>query len=169
MAKIDETILKKSAVLSPDGLFRYSLARWWTGEDMIPEHHVTWIMLNPSTADDEIDDPTIRRCMAYSIAWGYQGMTVGNLYAYRTPDPHALFKAQYPIGEDNDRWLGILGASAHMIVCAWGVHAQQYRSEQVRKFLQQFGATYALKLTKDGFPSHQLYLKGDLVPQPWIG
>ncbi len=152
----------KMARLSPCGTYRYSLNRRWD----IGRPRVGWIMLNPSTADAEVDDPTIRRCMGFARSWGYGGIVVRNLYALRATDPRELRKHSDPIGPDN---LLDECASDPLTIAAWGAHgAWRDRGNSVRSLLNRIGIPlYHLGLTKDGHPRHPLYLKADLQPTLW--
>ena len=89
--------MKKHAVISHDDKYRYQLSRIWDEEKPM----VLFIMLNPSTADADVDDPTIRRVVNFAKSWGYGGVFVGNLYAFRSTDPKVLRYIDDPIGEEN--------------------------------------------------------------------
>lgn len=109
-----------TAALSDDGLYRYELTRRWAPDDS--RGGVVWIMANPSTADADIDDPTIRRCIAFSKAWDYRALTVVNLYAWRATKPADLNTVADPVGpaniEHTRRALGV--EPDGLIVAAWG-------------------------------------------------
>lgn len=150
-----------AAEISPCGQYRYALGRRWGDGGT-----VAFVMLNPSTADATMDDPTIRRCMGFAKAWGYGGLVVANLYAYRATKPADLWKAANPIGPNNDEHLARVAAGCDQIVAAWGVNARPDRIAEVLA-LPGMDRLTALALTKDGQPRHPLYLRGDLVPQPW--
>lgn len=164
--------MKRSAALSRCGTYRYRLDREWDQDG----GRVAFIMLNPSTADANIDDPTIRRCIAFAKSWGYGGLVVGNLWAYRATDPKDLkrvlkewdggVKAR---GPENYYYLQEMCAQASRVVCAWGPNgAIDGRSDQVRNLLFAWHVMpHYLRLTKDGHPGHPLYLPGSLTPQPW--
>lgn len=156
--------MKRSAWISGCGTYRYDLTRHW--DDDKPA--VTWIMLNPSTADGDVDDPTIRRCIGFARSWGYGGIIVRNLYALRATNPSELRRHPAPIGPENDSYLTEC-QFATLVVCAWGSHSiARTRALAVRKDLRRDGAPlHHLGLTKDGQPRHPLYLKGDLTPIPW--
>lgn len=158
--------LQASAAISACGLYRYELVRTW--DVQLPP--VVFCMLNPSTADGEQDDPTIRRCVGFAKQWGYGGLVVVNLFAFRATEPRDLFKAADPVGPDNDAI--ILGhARVRTVVCAWGASvassprpALKDRAFIVRQNLDEIGATYHLGLTKDGHPKHPLYLSAKCSP-----
>lgn len=143
----------KAAELSDCGLYRYILSR---GECANP---LVFIMLNPSTADHTDDDPTIRRCLGFAEANGYDGIIVLNLYALRSTDPQGLWASQDPIGVLNDTYLGKIANSAEHVVCAWGRNAKADRVRQVIEILERTGiALKCLGVNKDNSPKHPLYL-----------
>lgn len=156
-----------TAILSPCGRYRYRLER---DLGAIGSHHdsVAFIMLNPSTADAERDDPTIRRCIGYARLWGYRRLIVGNAYAWRSTDPAGLWTSPDPVGPDNTRHLEQIARDADLVVCAWGANIQPARSDAARLAVVRGGRTpHALKLTKAGIPGHPLYLRADLHAFPW--
>lgn len=154
----------RSAVVSDDGVYRYRLERRWA-----PGFTVCWVMLNPSTADADTDDPTLRRIVGFSRRMGFGRAVVVNLYAYRATDPRELWRAADPVGPDNDRHIREVLAG-HVVVAAWGAHAKPGR---IARFLAVHaqspgaGRLHALAVTASGQPRHPLYLRGDLHPQPW--
>lgn len=158
MSTISPPIIR-GAVISPDGLYRYSLSRsWGSGETM------AWIMLNPSTADGREDDPTIRRCMGFARREGYDGIEVINLYGLRATKPAHLLHHPDPEGPDNlTMWHHVLDDhNVGMVVAAWGAHAHNGGlpgSRAVQAFWPR--GWYCLGLTKGGIPRHPLYVKGD--------
>jgi hypothetical protein len=121
-------------------------------------------MLNPSTADAETDDPTIRRCISFAKREGAGGIIVANLYAYRATDPASLWAREDPYGPQNDaaligvaKWAAVAGVP---LVCAWGTHGG--RNNRPIVLMQQVGAKLVcLGKTKDGHPRHPLYVRGD--------
>lgn len=158
-----KTKMQTSAVFSKDRLYRYSLTRRWG-----PGEAVNFVMLNPSTADEEDDDATIRRCLGYARSWGYDALVVTNLYAWRATDPKVLARAETPIGPDNDDHIRDAAETSDIAVCAWGNHADAARAAAVRQILRDVGAdAYMLKLTKAGRPSHPLRLPANLKPTPF--
>ena len=151
-----------SAIFSPCRTWRYRLERRW-GEGPL----VAFILLNPSTADETMDDPTIRRCIGYAKTWGYGGLVVGNIFALRSTDPKVLQSADDPVGPENDEHLLAIAESASVVICGWGAHGKiAGRGHEVMKLLQAHRPKY-LKMTKLGAPQHPLYLKGDLTPRDW--
>jgi hypothetical protein len=155
-----------SAVISTCGRYRYRLDRTW--DAALPV--ATFIMLNPSTADATVDDPTIRRCLGYAHAWGCGALTVVNLYAWRATKPADLWNAADPVGPGNDAYLTAAAQSATTsfgrLVAAWGAHADPWRIAEVLA-LPGMDRLTALALTKGGQPRHPLYLRASLTPQPW--
>lgn len=156
--------MQSSALISTCGLYRYWLLRVWN--DDARKRYVLWVMLNPSTADASQDDPTIRRCIGYSKAWGYDGLIVCNLYAYRATQPKDLWKATDPVGPENDRHLESGAHCSSKMVAAWGANADPARAAHVREIMKRYGEVCALSLTKDRQPKHPLYLPSILQPQP---
>lgn len=160
MSPLNDTV-SRSAVISPCEHYRYALHRRW----QIGNRSVLWVMLNPSTADADIDDPTIRRCLGFSQAWSFDHLMVGNLYALRSTQPAALWTAEDPVGPENDAHLRAMAKSAAQIICAWGANAKPARANAVIKLLREYAPVCALRMTKSGAPSHPLYLSGNLTPQ----
>ena len=123
-----------------------------------------FVGLNPSTADETQDDPTIRRCIAFAKAWGYGGVCMTNLFAYRATLPEVMKATSDPVGPDNDEYLRALAADAGVVVAAWGANGtHKGRDAEVRKLLPEL---HCLALTKDGHPGHPLYLRKTLTPFP---
>ena len=117
-------------------------------------------MLNPSTADDWTDDPTIRRCVNFAKRDGYNEMLVVNLFAFRATDPKKLAEAKNPVGPINDACLGSLaGDSRYQWVAAWGAH--KFAKARIEKVTSQPwwpSSVLCLGTTKDGSPRHPLYI-----------
>jgi hypothetical protein len=149
-----------SAVFSRCRTYRYELWRRWADGG-----YCMFVGLNPSTADECNDDPTIRKCMSYAKRWGYAALCMTNLFAFRATDPRDMKGAAEPIGVNNDTTLITLAARAEIIVAAWGICGTHIeRDRAVCKILPQL---YALHITKDGHPGHPLYLRGDALPYPF--
>lgn len=158
---MDLGLQDRGAVLSEDGLYRYLLWRLWDRE--LPR--AMFVMLNPSTADAEIDDPTIRRCIGFARSWGMGGIYVTNLYPYRATNPADLWQASKPMGQGNDSYIERHLDRRGIAVAAWGAHGKPQRVREVRTLFFDAGIPlYALKLTKDGAPGHPLYLPAASVP-----
>jgi len=151
-----------SAVLSNEREYRYQLVRSWDSE----KPTLAFIMLNPSTADEVEDDPTIRRCVGYAEDWGFGELIVGNLYAYRTSDPEELNKIENPVGPKNNKYLENICDKADKVLVAWGANeAVGDREAEVAKSLDS--ELYALDTTKHGHPNHPLYQPKDVEPEIW--
>lgn len=161
-----EPPMRRGAVISDCDRYRYRLGRAW--DDSLPA--ATFVMLNPSTADAAVDDPTIRRCLGFARAWGCGSLLVVNLYAWRATNPAELAVADDPVGPGNDDFIAGAAAVAAYdrapLVAAWGANARPERVAQVIA-LPGMDRLTALALTKAGQPRHPLYLKADLKPQPW--
>ncbi len=159
--------MKTDAILSPCESYRYHLERTW--DESLPA--LTWLMLNPSTADASDDDPTIRRCMTFARDSGYGGIVVLNLYAFRTPYPQLLWKKSQvsdPIGPLNDAAIFDAAANAVKVVAAWGAHPLAVdRGREVMKMLNR--DTFCLGHTKDGHPRHPLYVRAAKIFEPYEG
>lgn len=145
----------RSAIVSEDRRYRYCLYRRWFAEPAAP---VLWIMLNPSTADDEIDDPTIRRCIDFTKSWGYGAMYVGNLYAYRATNP-AFVRAlpdDQARGPRNAFHLSAMADAAELVVCAWGASLKHLPETLIQ--VPRHNNIKCLGRTVTGQPKHPLYL-----------
>ncbi len=155
-----------SAVISDYGEYRYRLDRWWQDGDL----RLVWVMLNPSTADAEVDDPTIRRCMNFSKTWGYYGVTVINLFALRATDPRELEAHPSPAGPEWTEHCVEVLSGIQPIVAAWGARpiAEKPGAELVKALGQDAARLFCLGTTKNGHPRHPLYVKSDqrLIPYP---
>jgi len=147
-------------VISPCSKYRYELRRVWDDKKPL----VLFICLNPSTADEKVEDNTSRICINYAKRWGYGGLLVGNLFAYRSTDQGALHRVADPIGPENDQWLQKLQSEAALVVCAWSdTGGYKARDKQVLAFLKN---PYCLVQLKSGRPGHPLYKRTDLQPIP---
>lgn len=150
-------------MLSKCKRYRYALSRVWAPDKDI----CMFIMLNPSTADANADDPTIRRCINFAGQWGYGGIYVANLFAIRGVNPKEALSVQDPVGPRNDLWIEKMAARAKLHIAAWGSHAAgRKRGAAVRKILAPIELK-CLGLTKDGYPRHPLYLRKDCHPINW--
>lgn len=151
----------KGAILSECETYRYQLWRIW--DESKPK--VLFIMLNPSTADADIDDPTIRRCIGFAKSWGYGGLFVGNIFAYRSTEPKGLFEADDAVGVDNNYHLEQMSEKCEIAVCAWGNSPIVNKMNTTHKPLKNVRIPlHYIELSKDGTPKHPLYLKSELKP-----
>lgn len=158
------------ATFSECGRYRYALRRTW---DAGPSHSgtVCWVMLNPSTADADKLDPTLRRCRGFTLGWGFAAMSVVNLYALRSTDPRGLWDTSDPVGPDNDEAIDGETILADLVVVAWGANAKPEREVCVWfDTLARLGDRVVhLGLTKGGQPRHPLYLPADSGPRVYTG
>lgn len=154
------------AEFSPCGLYRYSLWRQWGPADSPP---AMFLMLNPSTADETQNDPTVERCQRRAREMGYGGLLVGNIFALRSTDPGALYCWDDPQGPDNNVAILKMAKRAGIVICAWGAHGRlRGRGKQVHAILKAAGVTpHYLILNKDGTPKHPLYISYSVRPKEW--
>jgi hypothetical protein len=155
---------RSHAVFSDCRLYRYRLERRW-GEGILG----AFLMLNPSTADEFQDDPTIRRCIGFAKREGWGGLVILNLFAFRATDPKDMERAADPIGAENDQHLNAASFRVNgPLVAAWGAHRSAVdRARYVTAFLRW--PMLCLGTTADGSPRHPLYVSADtpLVPFNW--
>jgi len=143
------------ATFSHDNTYRYKLWRIKANATKI----LGFIMLNPSTADETVNDPTVARCLRRAFNNGFDGIIVGNLYAFRTTSPAELAAAGYPIGIANDYYLREMADVCDKIICGWGNHAAILRANEVVAMLQEINPNlYHLGLTSQAQPRHPLYV-----------
>ena len=147
-----------SATADIRGDYRYTLSRVW--DSSLPV--LTFVLLNPSTADANQLDPTLKRCVRFAMRDGYGGMTIANLYAFRTRSPAVMKAASDPVGPDNDR---VLASITGTVVAGWGTNASASRVAQAVTLLPPL---HALAITKDGHPKHPLYVRSDAPMVPWV-
>jgi hypothetical protein len=154
--------MKRSAILSDCGQFRYELRRQWSEAPALG-----WVMLNPSTADASVDDPTVRRCIDFAQRWGYGAIVVRNVYAFRATDPQALWMSTNRWGPDVGHHLR-RAVDEKVTVCAWGNNVVEADAAAARRILCEAGANLVhLGLTKHGQPRHPLYVKASTEPIQW--
>ncbi len=157
--------MRSAARLSDDNLYRYWLRREWDSGSTT----CRWIMLNPSTADATLDDPTIRRVIDFSRRWGHGAADVYNLFALRSPKPVALYNGCDAVGPDNDAALLTMAGEVGPVVVAWGTHGgHKGRNVAVLRLLVEAGVKpLCLGTTKDGHPKHPLFVPADTTPTPF--
>lgn len=152
---------KQGAIFSDCRRWRYSLWRRFSDIPCRPKQFCAFIGLNPSTADETIDDPTVRRCIRFAKSWNFGGMIMLNLFAYRATDPNVMKAFPHPVGEFNDFTIDTVCRSVGQVVCCWGNHGSfQNRSDHVGEILSDV-PTWCFGTTKTGEPKHPLYLRGD--------
>ena len=154
----------KGSLISADSLYRYQLWRIWD----LKKPLVLFIMLNPSTADSEKDDPTIIRCKNFTKSWGFGGFYVGNLFAFRSRYPDNLFTHPDPIGPFNLHHLRAMRDKTDLVIAAWG-NKKLVTSSGLSRFepLSQVEgmALYSIDTTPQGWCKHPLYLKWYCQPK----
>lgn len=159
----------RTATFSDCGRYRYDLTRRWGPGDL-----ALWVMLNPSTADAVVDDPTIRRCIRFSLREGAGGLVVTNLFALRSTNPVGLLDAGDPTGPTNKeticRWLA--DGRVGWCVAAWGAWWTNARHHPPRLNIEQFAADagrtlLCLGTTTAGDPRHPLYVPRDRPLEPY--
>ncbi len=153
----------RSAVISSCGKYRYHLRRQIGDGQRI----VTFIMLNPSTADTDVDDPTIRRCMRFSKRWDCAELHVVNLFAIRSTRPQGIIRSPDPVGPENRKWIQRAVASSALVVCAWGTCGTFMGQDQmVLGCIKKLCSPMCVALTRGGHPRHPLYVpySAELMP-----
>ena len=157
--------IDSTAVYSVCERYRYELTRVWDEE----APRLLYVMLNPSTADETQNDPTIERCQRRAVRNGFGAMRICNLFAWREASPAALKRAGAPEGGHNEAALAEAARWANAILCAWGVHGA-HRDAHLRAtaLLSESGTPlFHLGLTQAGHPRHPLYVSYDVTPAPW--
>ncbi|MFQ3616982.1 MAG: DUF1643 domain-containing protein [Cyanobacteriota bacterium] len=148
------------AMFDPSGRYRYTLWRVWE----VAAPRVAFVMLNPSTADADRNDPTIRRCIGLAKAWGCGGLEVVNLFAYRATRPQDLRQADNPVGKAGDRPLLTAAKRADQIILAWGNWGSLYERDRAVLALLSDYPLYCLGRTQRQQPCHPLYVPRETVP-----
>ncbi|WP_343302864.1 DUF1643 domain-containing protein [Chitinophaga niabensis] len=165
--------MKKGATISECGIFRYSLWRLWDEKPI-----VLFIMLNPSTADGDFDDPTIRRLIGFCQRWGTGGFYVGNLYPYRTSSPAILnewwgsfdnWHEMIDANKENQCLVKEMAIKASYCVIAWGANGMSkgLRTSEEYRYVTGELQLFCLGVTKAGFPRHPLYVPYDSPLITW--
>lgn len=155
---MSELFLHKTATLDPTGRYRYLLTRSWNPD----KGTALFVMLNPSTADAEQDDPTIRRCMGFVESLGFGELEVVNLFAFRATNPDELSHALDPIGPENDRFIrDAADERADKIIVACGSHGERFIRDRIETVCTLLGkhALYCLDFTNGNHPRHPLYCR----------
>ena len=154
----------RDATFSEDRVYRYQLVRS-TGYPN--QALVNFVGLNPSTADESNDDPTVRRLIGFARRQAFGFLILTNLFAFRVTDPRGLKMAVDPIGPENFTCLTAAARSSQCIVPCWGAHgAVRSRGREVLELLRRLGDIRVFGLTKGGEPIHPLYLayENELMP-----
>ncbi|HEY9627402.1 MAG TPA: DUF1643 domain-containing protein [Coleofasciculaceae cyanobacterium] len=151
---------KQGAIFDRTKTYRYSLWRSWDDD----KPRVAFVMLNPSTADAESNDPTLRRCIGFAQTWGYGSLVVVNLFALRATHPAQLRQVRDPIGQECDRHILAAVSTADCTVVAWGNGGHlKGRDRIVQKLISRelTGTAHCLGVNRSGQPRHPLYARAD--------
>jgi hypothetical protein len=155
----------KTAIFCPDRVYRYELWRRWSDDGA---GYVNFICLNPSKADENTDDPTVKKCVKFAQRWGYDAICITNLFAYRATDPNDMKAFPDPCGFGNTRYLKEVASNAALIVCAWSQHGSfNCRSSVVKRLLRRFDLHYLRMSHAQGEPWHPLYIPDITWPSRW--
>lgn len=154
------------AIYSDCERYRYALTRVWDESGA----RVHFLMLNPSTATEVQNDPTVERCERRARALGYGAFRVTNIFAWRDTDPKAMRRAEEPVGDANDAAILEAANWADATICAWGTHgAHLNRGPAVEALLRDAGGPiFHLGLSKAGHPKHPLYIGYAVQPALWV-
>ncbi|QBF33754.1 DUF1643 domain-containing protein [Thalassococcus sp. S3] len=155
-----------TAVYSDCERYRYALTRVWDADG----RRANFVMLNPSTATEVQNDPTVERCERRARALGFGAFQVTNIFAWRDTDPRKMRAAEDPVGPENDAAILAAAEWADQVVAAWGTHgAHLSRGADVERLLRAAGhPLWMLGLSKDGHPKHPLYIAYAQQPERWI-
>lgn len=162
---------RKVCEWSPCKRYRYTLWREWGVDRSLfdgprAEQYLQVVLLNPSTANELDNDPTVTRCIVRARSLGFRALCVTNIFAYAATDPEVMKAQGDPVGPDNDRWLMEIASGAGMILAGWGKHGlHMNRGNAVAKMLP---ALQCLWTNADGTPKHPLYCAYSLNPKPYI-
>lgn len=169
--------MNRSAILSDDLVYRYQLTRIWDETKKV----ACFVMLNPSTADANIDDPTIRRCVGFATKWGYGGIVVVNLAAFRATDPDKLSEVEDPVGPENLHHVETAISGSEVVVAAWGNVKLKFSRGACQRGMSLVSCAKSvvticesrgkrlrcLGKTSSGQPRHPLYVHGDKELEEW--
>lgn len=157
--------LGTSATFNEARTHRYSLQRVMSAGPRT----ITFVGLNPSTADAEQDDPTIRRCVGFAVRWEYDRLFMANVHAFRSTDPRGLATCGDPVGMDNWFLVKTLARASELVICAWGANVLYGDAIHIASWLRTQPNARHLGLTKSGQPRHPLYLRADTRPMTFQG
>jgi len=149
----------REAKFSEDGRNRYWLSRIWD----VNKPCIAFIGLNPSTANAEKDDPTIRRVISFATKWGYGGVWMLNCFPFVTAYPKEI-AIDYDQFEINERYIAEIGNNCTEVIFAWGNFKEPFQHARDAVLMRMFPNAKALQKNKNGSPKHPLYVKGDVVP-----
>lgn len=153
--------MEKKAIISKDKIYRYKLSRTWDST----KPTILFIGLNPSIANENVDDPTITRCINFAKDWGYGTLLMANLFAFRSTYPKNIYLIDDPIGKDNDHYLLECVTQSDLIVACWGNNGTYMNREKV--ITELVPNLYCLQKNKNGTPHHPLRLPRNIDPVPF--
>lgn len=153
--------MEKKAIISKDKIYRYKLSRTWDST----KPTILFIGLNPSIANENVDDPTITRCINFAKDWGYGTLLMANLFAFRSTYPKDIYLIDDPIGKDNDHYLLECVTQSDLIVACWGNNGTYMNREKV--ITELVPNLYCLQKNKNGTPHHPLRLPRNIDPVPF--
>lgn len=153
--------MEKRAIISKDKIYRYKLSRTWDST----KPTILFIGLNPSIADENVDDPTITRCINFAKDWGYGTLLMANLFAFRSTYPKDIYLIDDPIGKDNDHYLLECVTQSDLIVACWGNNGTYMNREKV--ITELVPNLYCLQKNKNGTPHHPLRPPRNIHPVPF--
>jgi hypothetical protein len=159
-----------AAEFSPCRRYRWWLERRWDGRPIGSGGYVAMIGMNPSTADLEVNDPTVAGCIRRARLWGFGALVMLNAFGYRSTDQAGLLAVADPVGPGNDAAILRFAAAAERVVVGWGKQPRplQYRGGEVAALLAQVGAKpLCFAINTDGSPKHPLYVRNDAALMPW--
>jgi hypothetical protein len=156
--------VKTGAIFDPTGAYRYLLWREWNPGG----RRIAFVMLNPSTADANSNDPTIRRCIGLARRWDYGALEVVNLFAYRATHARELRTVDDPVGPENDGYILDVCGRVESILLAWGNHGTLLnRDREILRLLSGHDNLYCLHMTRAGQPRHPLYVPNAITLVPF--
>lgn len=155
--------MPNECVFSSDRRYRYTLIHRWD-ELLNPQNGIAWICLNPSTADENQLDPTLRRIRDFSATWGYSYFVMLNLFAWRATVPADMKRTSDPVGPENDHWISHWSQRVDRVMVGWGEHgAHQGRDQQVLAYLDP-KKVFCLERNASTQPKHPLYVAKKTAP-----
>ncbi len=162
---LSDLFMQTGAVFSPCKTYRYRLWRTWDAT----KKTIVFLMLNPSIADENQNDPTVERCQRRAMAMGFGGLQVVNIFSLVSTDPQGLYTCDDPVGPENNAAILDAVKDAGMVVCAWGTHGEHVnRAREVVDLLKAIGVSpQCLGQNADGSPKHPLYVAYANTPKPY--
>lgn len=155
--------MPNACVFSADRRYRYTLIHRWD-ELLNPDHGIAWICLNPSTADENQLDPTLRRIRDFSASWGYSFFVMLNLFAWRATIPGDMKRAPDPVGPDNDHWIAHWSERVDRVMVGWGEHGIHLGRDQHVLSSLDLRKVFCLERNASSQPKHPLYVAKKTVP-----